>query len=112
MPRGGSRQGAGRKKGSKCKVTADIRAAAQEYGQEALDKLIDIMRNGTYQAVQITAAKEILDRAYGKAKITGEISVVRETVDFTDAELAAIAAASRNGAAQSQESETESPRLH
>ena len=60
--------GGGRPKGSVNKATADIRALAQKHGPDAIATLINIMttRDDTPTA-QIAAAKELLDRGYGKA---------------------------------------------
>lgn len=57
----------GRSKGTPNKATAEIKAAAQLYGEEALSVLAKIMRN-TKAAPQarVAAVKEILDRGYGK----------------------------------------------
>ncbi len=67
MPNGGKRPGSGRKKGVPNKVTAQIKAAAQEHGVAALKELVRIMKKGTSEAARIAACKEILDRGYGKA---------------------------------------------
>lgn len=66
-PKGLPRTG-GRKAGTPNKVTADVRAMAQKYGPKALKVLGEIM-GGTAQpaAARVAAAKELLDRAYGKA---------------------------------------------
>lgn len=62
------RAGMGRPKGSLNKATADVRALAQEYGPQALNTLAEIMRdNGQPAAARVSAAKEVLDRAYGKS---------------------------------------------
>lgn len=67
MPRGGKRTGAGRKKGSVTKATADIKAYAQQYSEEAIDKLIEIMRHkDTPSATARAAANDLLDRAHGR----------------------------------------------
>lgn len=66
-PKGGARPGAGRKKGSPNKVTAEVRSIAQQYGEKAVTMLAEMMMNGESEAARIAAAKEILDRAYGKA---------------------------------------------
>lgn len=59
----------GRKKGTPNKVTADVKSVAQEYGQEAIKSLVEIMRGTDYPpAARVAASKEILDRAYGKAQ--------------------------------------------
>jgi len=64
---GGVRTGAGRPKGRRNKATADIKALAQEHGAVAVQKLVDLMLGGESQQVQLGAAKELLDRGYGKA---------------------------------------------
>lgn len=70
MPRGsqpGERRG-GRKAGTPNKVTADVRALAGKYGEKALKTLATIMGDSKEPAAaRVSAAKEILDRAYGKA---------------------------------------------
>lgn len=69
MPPGGKREGAGRKKGSVNKVTADIKAIAQSFGEEAIIHLVEIARDSDApHAARVAAVKEILDRGYGKAK--------------------------------------------
>lgn len=74
MPRGGKREGAGRPKGAVNKATADIREAAQEYTEEALKVLAEVMRMGDSAAARVAAANSILDRGHGKPKQSQEIS--------------------------------------
>lgn len=68
--RGGKRPGAGRKKGSKNKCTADAKVAlsalAQQHTETALNALIDIASNGESEAARVSAAVAILDRGYGR----------------------------------------------
>lgn len=45
----------------------EIRAAAQKYSELALKTLVNVMRTGETDTARITAAKEILDRGYGKS---------------------------------------------
>lgn len=60
--------GKGRPKGSLNRATVDVRALAQKYGSDALKTLAKIMGNdGEPAAARVSAAKEILDRAYGKS---------------------------------------------
>ena len=66
MARGGKREGAGRPKGSLNKATADIRAAAQEYSDQALQVLVNVATAGESEAARVAAANAILDRAHGK----------------------------------------------
>jgi IS5 family transposase len=57
---------AGRKPGVPNKATSEIKAAAQKYGHEALKTLVELMRVSADPKVKVLAAREILDRAYGK----------------------------------------------
>lgn len=60
--------GKGRPKGVKNKVSADVRAMAAKYGSDALETLAEIATGKKYPAAaRVSAAKEILDRAYGKS---------------------------------------------
>lgn len=65
----------GRVKGVPNKMTADIRALAQEYGPAAIQTLAQIMQD-TEQAApaRVAAARELVDRGYGKAVQQTEIS--------------------------------------
>ena len=63
---GGKREGAGRKKGVPNKATASLRDIAREYTQEALLALVSVLRDES-GAAKVAAAREILDRGYGKA---------------------------------------------
>lgn len=64
----GERRG-GRVKGVPNKATATIREIAREYTPQAIQTLVNVMAGGegVPAAAQVAAAKEILDRAYGKA---------------------------------------------
>lgn len=62
----GERRG-GRKKGTPNKATADIKALAQQYGPEAIHKLVNILQTSDSDQACIAAVKELLDRGYGKA---------------------------------------------
>jgi hypothetical protein len=75
MAAGGKREGAGRPKGRRNKVTADIKEIAQSFGEEAITQLVEIMRDGEAPpAARVAATKEILDRGYGKAKQDVELT--------------------------------------
>lgn len=65
---GGARPGAGRKKGSISKATADIREAAQTFTEDALNVLASIMRESESDAARVAAANSILDRGHGKPR--------------------------------------------
>lgn len=70
---GGARPGAGRKKGTPNKATADIRAAAQEYTDQALNVVVQIATAGEGEAARVAAANSILDRAHGKPRQSVEV---------------------------------------
>ena len=71
MPRGrkkGTPKTGGRKAGTPNKSTGEIKSTAQAFGQEAFETVIDIMRSKDAPLqVKLAAAREALDRAYGKA---------------------------------------------
>lgn len=56
----------GRQKGTPNKEGANIKAVAALHGKEAIEHLIFLMKNADSHQVQVSAAREILDRAYGK----------------------------------------------
>ena len=57
----------GRVKGTPNKATADIKALAQQFGPEAIKELATLMTTSESHQARIAAAKELLDRGYGKA---------------------------------------------
>ena len=61
-----STSGQGRPKGALNRSTLEVREAARAYTAEAIKTLASIMRHGTTEAAQIMAAKELLDRGYGR----------------------------------------------
>lgn len=65
----------GRKPGTLNKATAEVKELAREYSGDALAILAKIMKDeAQVAAARVSAAKELLDRAYGKAPqaLTGE----------------------------------------
>lgn len=58
---------AGRKKGGRNKATQHIKTMAQPYGPLAIKTLVELMMSGEYEPTRVAAAKELLDRGYGKA---------------------------------------------
>lgn len=82
----GERRG-GRQKGTPNRITADIKALAQEYGPEAIATIVGIMRNSENDTARLAASKEIVDRGYGKAvqgvELTGKDG---EAVEFKQIE--------------------------
>lgn len=79
--RGGKRLGSGRKPGSINKATADLKGMARQYSVQALTILTELMQDPeTPPAARIQAAREVLDRGYGKptqaVEVSGEIQPV------------------------------------
>lgn len=66
--RGGSRPGSGRPKGAINKATACIKEAAQQYTEQALAVLVEVMTTGDSAAARVAAANAVLDRGHGKPK--------------------------------------------
>lgn len=63
----GSPKVGGRVKGTPNKATRDVRALAGQYTDEAIKTLAHIMQHGETEPGRIAAARELLDRAHGKA---------------------------------------------
>ena len=55
-------------------MNAKMKEVARSFGPEAIRKLLEIMRNGSSESVQIAAAKELLDRGFGKAQVNVELT--------------------------------------
>ncbi len=71
---GGARQGAGRKKGGRNKITKatlllqglSVSELARNYTEEALNTIVQIMRDSEFDSMRLAAATAILDRGYGR----------------------------------------------
>jgi hypothetical protein len=76
----------GRKAGTPNKVTADIKALAQEYGASAISTIVGIMNTSENDTARLAAAKELIDRGYGKAsqavEVNGEVGLTVEIIKF------------------------------
>jgi len=72
--RGGVRPGSGRPKGRKNLLSAELKELAQSYGQQALETIVNVMISGDSDSIRMTAAKELLDRGYGKPVQANEIT--------------------------------------
>lgn len=82
MPRGGAREGAGRPKGVPNHGSAELKAAAQGYTTVALETIAEIMTDPKQSArARVSAAKEFLDRGYGKAIQTADVNVKADLSD-------------------------------
>lgn len=73
----GRKPGSGRKKGVPNKSTQQMRELFQQHGPDALQVLVGIMSFGVSEAARITAAREVLDRAYGKVAQPVEVADAR-----------------------------------
>lgn len=63
---GGARKGAGRKKGGKNMKTEEMQLIAKRHARAAIKRIRDIMENGEDDKVRLAAAREMLDRGFGK----------------------------------------------
>jgi hypothetical protein len=101
--KGQSGNPAGRKKGDRAAI-ANIALAAREHAGVALATLVKLLKTAKTDAVRLGAAREILDRAYGRPiqalQIDGAFAT-RKLSELSDTELAEVAArlaaASDNG---------------
>lgn len=73
------------------KVVREIREMAREKAETAFAKVVKLLSSRDERVV-MTAAQEILNRAYGKPTQYLDVTERREAVDLSDAELACIAA--------------------
>jgi hypothetical protein len=69
----------GRQKGSRNKLTREIKEAALEFSGEALSRIVSIMR-GEDDRVAFAAAQEVLNRAHGKPTQHTEATVEHRSV--------------------------------
>lgn len=96
MPRGGKRDGAGRKHGSKTKATKELKDIIDGVTDPTalISGLHSIAKDlGAPPAARVTAYKELLDRRYGKAPqaITGAnggpLAIVGALGTMTEAQI-------------------------
>lgn len=116
--RGGKREGAGRPKGAKDKLTREAGATlsdlARQHTSTALQVLLQVAMTGESEAARVSAANAILDRGYGKpttpvehtGKDGGPIQVdqVKSDADAFEGSIARLASV---GAAPGAPGETE-----
>jgi hypothetical protein len=85
--------GASPNPGGRPKGTAHVATLARAYTEEAILKLVAIMRNAKAATTsQAAAAIALLDRGYGRPAQATEVTVRRDIADLTTDELIAIAA--------------------
>ena len=69
---------------------ADLSAEARKYGKIALDKLVELLQKGEERS-QLAAAKEILDRGFGRPLAPVDVMMVgKKLSELSDAELEAL----------------------
>lgn len=61
--------GQGRPKGALNKATADVKKLAGKYAPAAMKELGRLAAKAESEAARVSAIKELLDRAYGKAPV-------------------------------------------
>lgn len=66
--------GQGRPKGALNKATKDVKVLASKYAPDALAELGRLAKEAESEAARVAAAKEILDRAYGRAHQTTNVN--------------------------------------
>lgn len=74
----------GRQKGTPNKATADVKAVAQQYTDEAVKALATIMRDSESDAAKVAAIREILDRGHGKARQSIDLDANLTVTDVSD----------------------------
>ena len=67
--------------GGRPKDEHNIAALAQSYSMEAIETLVELMRNARDDRVRGTAAQALLDRGFGKPKVEKQ----NTNADFRDA---------------------------
>jgi hypothetical protein len=100
MARGGKREGAGRKKGSRdvrprsspviiaaAQEKRELREAAREFTDDALKTLAEICKEGQSESARVAAANCLLDRGYGKPTQQVETGSPGDFDRMTDEEL-------------------------
>lgn len=65
---GGRREGAGRPAGALNKLTRPVKELACDQGAESIARLVQLRDGAESEQVRFAAAKELLDRAYGRAR--------------------------------------------
>jgi hypothetical protein len=80
--------------GGRPRVLKDIQELAREKSPEAIEMLAKIMQSGKVEAARVAAARELLDRGYGRPmqSVSQTMKIEKRAEDMTDDELATIAA--------------------
>ncbi|GBH27933.1 hypothetical protein [Burkholderia vietnamiensis] len=68
------RKTGGRTKGTPNRATGELKALASQYGPEAIAALVTLMRHTDNDTTRLAAARELLDRGYGRPAQYNELS--------------------------------------
>jgi len=83
---GGAREGAGRPPGRANVATQALKATlselAREHTQEAMETVLEVMREGDTDAIRLAAANIILDRGYGRPQAALEVTSAPVAADW------------------------------
>jgi hypothetical protein len=98
------RKTGGRQKGVPNRVTADVKALAEQYSASAIEALVALMQHAEHEQTRLGAARELLDRAVGRPAVHAEVSgtlaaTSRDVKAMSDEELLAIVQAARSARA-------------
>lgn len=66
----------GRQKGTPNKTTAEMRELARRHGPEALASIVVLMNLSQSDQIRLAAARELLDRGYGKPAQSMEVITI------------------------------------
>ena len=67
------------------KKTPELKDEAGKYAHEAVQALVELMRNSASDTVRVAAAKELLDRAHGKSKTESSVPAGESLQDMVRA---------------------------
>ncbi len=98
--------------GGRSKKLAEVKELAQAHTADAIKALAAICKSGISESARVAAAVALLDRGHGKPVQTVNTNVRRSIINFTDEELAAIAAGGGEGDAGEEEGEEELSSVH
>lgn len=65
---GGRRPGAGRPRGALNRLTRPVKELAADQGSASIERLVWLRDNAESEQVQFAASRELLDRAFGRAR--------------------------------------------
>jgi hypothetical protein len=67
------------------KKTPELKDEALKYAAEAIEALVELMRNSGSDPVRVAAARELLDRAHGKPKAESSVPAGESLQDMVRA---------------------------